>query len=196
MDSTPYRRLEEQERAICRELIRCPRCTDKHLSDATGIPLRTVGRKRKRLEEAGILKFFCEVELGAQGTGQYPSRHLYILHFRVGVSLEEIRGRFIEEASRHDSNGTVYETALAEIDGRLAMLIYIDGHTEKEIVRRMHDNVIPSFIRNHGEGVIDYVSNMRVLESTRRLRNYVPSVNMNGNGICSGWPVEYLYTGD
>lgn len=196
MEHRPVRRLEEQEKAICRELVRCPRCTDKHLSDATGIPLRTVGRKRRRLEAEGILKFFSEVDLGPSGTGQYPSRHLYVLQFKVGVSLDEIRERFIEVTSREDSNGTVYETALAEIDGRLAMLITIDGHTEKEIVQRMHDDVIPSFIRNHGQGIIDRVSNMRVLETTRRLRNYVPLVNMNGSSICPSWPADSLHVGD
>jgi DNA-binding Lrp family transcriptional regulator len=49
------RQLDEQERLIVRHLIRDPRESDNGIGEATGVNVRTVGRKRQRLEQEAIL---------------------------------------------------------------------------------------------------------------------------------------------
>src|SRR6266478_6066243 len=75
--------LDEQERLIVRQLIRDPRESDNGIGETTGVNVRTVGRKRQRLEQAGILSYFTHLDLSATGTGEYNSRHLYIIKFRI-----------------------------------------------------------------------------------------------------------------
>src|SRR5437764_633352 len=65
--------LDEQERLIVRHLIRDPRESDNGIGEATGVNVRTVGRKRQKLEQAGILGYFTHLDLSSRG-GQVGSR--------------------------------------------------------------------------------------------------------------------------
>src|SRR5688572_22359543 len=84
------RELDEQERLIIRHLIRDPRESDNGIGEATGVNVRTVGRKRQKLEQAGILSYFTHLDLSAAGTGQFNTRHLYIIKFRIGVTYKQL----------------------------------------------------------------------------------------------------------
>jgi DNA-binding Lrp family transcriptional regulator len=87
--------LDEQERKIVRALIRDPRQSDNAIGERTGVNVRTVSRKRQRLEQKGVLSYYANVDLTASGTRQYNTRHLYTIKFRIGVTykrlLEDIR---------------------------------------------------------------------------------------------------------
>src|ERR1700761_5420929 len=84
------RYLDDQERLIVRQLIRAPRESDNGIGETTGVNVRTVGRKRQRLEQAGILSYFTHLDLSATGTGQFGARHLYIIKFRIGVTYRQL----------------------------------------------------------------------------------------------------------
>src|SRR5690606_29231705 len=85
------RLLDEQERLIARALIRDPRESDNGIGELTGVNVRTVSRKRQRMEQEGILSFFTHIDLTASGTGQYNTRHVYIIKFRLGITLRKIQ---------------------------------------------------------------------------------------------------------
>ncbi len=51
-------KLDNQERLITRELIKNPRISDNQIAIKTNVPLKTVNRKRKILEEKGMLLYF------------------------------------------------------------------------------------------------------------------------------------------
>jgi len=51
------RELDEQERLIVRQLVRDPRESDNGIGELTDVNVRTVGRKRQRLEQEGILSY-------------------------------------------------------------------------------------------------------------------------------------------
>src|SRR3954471_22390675 len=123
--------LDDQERLIVRQLIRDPRESDNAVGEETGVNVRTVGRKRQRLEQAGILSYFTHIDLAASGTGEYNSRHLYIIKFRIGVSytqvLEDIKR---EPFVRSVFTEVIFESHIAEIDGKIAMLLFIDGASD------------------------------------------------------------------
>ncbi|MCE2449523.1 MAG: winged helix-turn-helix domain-containing protein, partial [Candidatus Latescibacteria bacterium] len=53
--------FDKQEQQIVRTLIRNPRCSDNRISTLTGVPVRTVSRKRARLEQEGILFYYAAV---------------------------------------------------------------------------------------------------------------------------------------
>ena len=188
--------LDEQERLIVRHLIRDPRESDNGIGEATGVNVRTVGRKRQRLEQAGILSYFTHLDLSARGTGQFGARHLYIIKFRIGITYKQLLEDIQREPFvRSIFTEIIFESHIAEIDGKLAMLLFIDGVDETNIVQTVQEQLIPSLLRNHGENSIEQVNTVRVLAPVRTMRNYIQPVNMDAGYIKKDWPDEAIYVG-
>ena len=188
--------LDEQERLIVRTLIRDPRESDNGIGELTGVNVRTVSRKRQRLEQDGILSYFTHLNLAASGTGQFNTRHLYIIKFRIGMTLRKLQEDIASEPYvRSIFTEFIFESHIAEIDGKIAMLLFIDGESDTGIVTTVQEKLIPSLLRNHGEHSIEEVSTMRLLAPVRILRNYIPSVNMSDGYLRKDWPDEAIYVG-
>lgn len=190
------RELDEQERLIARALIRDPRESDNGIGEITGVNVRTVSRKRQRLEQEGILSYFTHVDLSGNGTGQFNTRHLYIIKFRIGMTLRQIKEDIAREPFvRSIFTEFIFESHIAEIDGKIAILLFIDGESDTDIVVTVQEKLIPSLRRNHGEDSIEEISTMRLLAPNRVLRNYIPMVNMQDGYLCKDWPDEAIYVG-
>ncbi|MGB8169472.1 MAG: Lrp/AsnC family transcriptional regulator [Chthoniobacteraceae bacterium] len=190
------RELDEQERLIVRHLIRDPRESDNGIGEATGVNVRTVGRKRQKLEQAGILSYFTHLDLSSHGTGQFSARHLYIIQFRIGVTYKQLLEDIQREPSvRSVFTKIIFESHIAEIDGKLAMLLFIDGASDTDIVQTVQEELIPSLLKNHGADSIEEVQTIRVLAPVRVMRNYVLPVNMEAGYIKKDWPADGIYVG-
>lgn len=191
------RPLDANEQAIIRALIRDPRASDNAVGNTTGVNVRTVSRKRQRLEEDGVLSYFAHVDLSESGTGQFPARHLYIVQFRNGITHSGLLADIQREPFvRSIFTQVIFESHIAEIDGKLAMLLYIDGRSEKDIVETVQGSLIPSLLRNHGDDSIEQVRTIRVLSPVRMLRNYILPVNMANGYLRPDWPDDAIYTGE
>lgn len=190
------RKIDEQERLIIRQLIRDPRESDNGVGEITGVNVRTVGRKRQRLEQACVLSYHTQVDLTGSGTGQFSARHLYVIKFRLGVTVRQVEEDIRREPFvRSVFTETIFESHIAEIDGHVAMLLFIDGASETDIVQTVQEKLIPSLLRNHGEGSIAEVSTVRLLKPVRVMRNYLPFVNMQDGYLRKDWPDEAIYVG-
>jgi DNA-binding Lrp family transcriptional regulator len=192
---TAMRILDEQEKAIVRRLIRDPRESDNGVGELTGVNVRTVSRKRQRLEQEGILSYYANVDLSANGAQQFTARHLYIIKFSVGITYNQLIDDIKMEPSKTVFTERVFESHIAEIDGKVALLLYIDGDSDVDIVQRMHEELIPNLLENHGKDSIEEVSTIRYLSPVRVMRNYLPLVNMKNGLMRSDWPDEALYVG-
>jgi hypothetical protein len=95
--------------------------------------------------------------------------------------------RFLQEV--------IFESHVAEIDGHVALLLFIDGASDADIVQTVQDKLIPSLLHNHGENSIEEVSTIRVLAPIRMMRNYVVPVNIEDGYIRKDWPDEAIYVG-
>ena len=193
--NAPSRPLDDQEKAIARHLVRDPRATDKSISDATGVPLRTVGRKRQKLEQEGLLRFWASVDLGESGTRQYNASHLYIIKFALGVTYENLREKIRGERQIPELTDMIAESHIAEIDGKLSLLFVIEGTSDRDIVRSVHERLIPSLMKNHGAHSIQEITTLRLLSPVRVLRNYLPLINMAGSTMRRDWPEDAIYVG-
>jgi DNA-binding Lrp family transcriptional regulator len=192
----PMREIDDQERLIIRELIRDPRESDNAVGERTGVNVRTVGRKRQRLEEEGVLSYHTHVDLTESGTRQFTARHLYIIKFRLGITVRQVEEDIRQEPFvRSVFTESLFESHIAEIDGHVAMLLYIDGASDADIVQTVQEKLIPSLTRNHGEGSIAEVSTIRLLKPVRVMRNYLPFVNMHDGYIRKDWPDDAIYVG-
>src|SRR3954466_16358910 len=188
--------LDQQERLIVRQLIRDPRESDNGIGEITGVNVRTVGRKRQRLEQSGEISYFTHLDLSGTGTGEYNTRHLYIIKFRIGVTYRQL----VEDIKREPFvrsifTEIIFESHIAEIDGKLAMLLFIDGASDTDIVQTVQEKLIPSLLKNHGADSIEEVQTVRVLAPVRVMRNYVLPVNIEAGYIKKDWPDECIYVG-
>jgi DNA-binding Lrp family transcriptional regulator len=189
------RTLDEQEKAIVRHLIRDPRESDNGVGELTGVNVRTVSRKRQRLEQEGILSYYADVDLSANGAGQFNARHLYIIKFRIGITFKQIVDEIRKEPSTTVFTESTYESHIAEIDGKVALLLFVDGDSDVDIVHRAHEELLPNLLQNHGADSIEEISTIRMLLPVRVMRNYLPLVNMKHGLMKNDWPDDAIYVG-
>ena len=187
--------LDQQEKAIVRQLIRDPRESDNGVGEITGVNVRTVSRKRLRLEQEGILSYYTNVDLCSDGAKQFNARHLYIIKFRVGVTYTQLIDEVRQSGDQTVFAESIFESHIAEIDGKVALLLFVDGDSDLDIVRRIHEELMPILLKNHGEDSIEAVSTLRLLAPVRIMRNYQPLVNMNRGYLRPDWPSEAIYVG-
>jgi len=191
------RLLDEHEQAIVRALIRDPRASDNAIGVTTGVNVRTVSRKRQRLEEEGALSYLAHLDLSERGTGQFPTRHLYIIQFRNGITHSGLLADIQREPFvRSIFTKVIFESHIAEIDGKLAMLLFIDGESDMDIVETVQAHLIPSLQKNHGEDSIEEVRTIRVLSPIRMLRNYILPVNVKAGYVKPEWSDDAIYVGE
>jgi DNA-binding Lrp family transcriptional regulator len=190
------RKLDEQETKIVKALIRNPRISDNQIGKQTGVSVRTVNRKRKKLEQEGFLSYYTSLDMSSEGTAQLLARHVYLIKFRLGISQEKIINEVKEEPNvRTVYTEMIYESHLAEIDGHTALVMIIEGMTDDEINIGFNSKIVPAMEKNHGKGCIEQVQTIRLGKTIRLFHNYLPMVNMSEGYIKSSWNNEAIFVG-
>jgi DNA-binding Lrp family transcriptional regulator len=188
--------LDDQERMIIRSLIRDPRQSDNQIGKLTGVPTPTVRRKRKKLEEEGLLHYYCALDMQETGTGTFGARHLYVIKFRIGVTVKQVVEEIRNEPNiRSIFTDLIYESHIAEIEGRVALVMIIEGRNDADIVENVQGKIVPSLRKNHGPDSIEEISTIRLLEPIRIFHNYVPMVNMRHGVLRDEWPKDAIFVG-
>ena len=180
--------LDEQEKKILRELVINPRISDNQIGKITKVPIRTVNRKRKLLEENGILQYYTKLNLGLQGTGRFGAIGAYIIRFRIGVKLKKI----IEEIMAEPNVKTIFtqhilNSFLIEKNGHIGLLLIIEGKDNTEITDVFNSIILPSLEKNHGKNCFEDVESIQILKEIRYFHNYVPMLNMEKGFIKKDW---------
>ncbi len=171
------RNIDLQEREIVRELISCPRISDNQISRNTGIPLKTVNRKRKKLEEEGYLQFFTSLDTSQNGTGDFRSRQLYIVSFKNGIT----RYQFYERLKSVEVNSImtkhILESHLGEKDGKLTLILVIESRVEEDVLEIFNAEITPLIKSHLGEDAISDVISINLTHNLSLLHNYIPKRN-------------------
>jgi DNA-binding Lrp family transcriptional regulator len=188
--------FDDQERSILKALIRDPRQSDNYISKVTGVPTPTVRRKRKRLEDEGLLNYFAAIDMQETGTGTFGARHLYIIKFRIGVTTRQIVEEIKSEPNvRSVFTDLIYESHIAEMDGRVALIMIIEGKNDADIIENVQGKIVPSLRKNHGPDSIEEISTLRLLSPIRVFHNYVPMVNMDKGVLRGDWTDDAIFVG-
>jgi DNA-binding Lrp family transcriptional regulator len=188
------RRLDAQEKRIARALVRHPRCSDNRVSALTGVPVRTVSRKRAKLEQEGILSYCTVVEMQPSGTGRFTAQHMLIIKFKLGIT----RSQIVQEI-RSEPNvvNVFYElirySFIAETDGHIALVMVVEGGSDSDIAESVQGKIIPSLQKNHGADSIVELRTVRLLDPIRREHNYLPLVNMLDGFLKPDWPDDAIF---
>ena len=188
--------LDEQERRIIRALVRSPRFSDNRISTLTGIPSRTVSRKRARLEREGVLRYYTAVDMQDNGTSRFNTQHMITIKFELGVT----RGQIVEEIGSEPNVANVFselirDSFIAETDGHVALVLIMEGESDSDVADNLHGKIIPSLKKNHGDGSVIELRTVRLLGTIRREHNYLPMVNMADAVLREDWPDEAIFVG-
>jgi DNA-binding Lrp family transcriptional regulator len=187
------RKLDNQEIKIVKALIRNPRLSDNQVGLQTGVSIRTVNRKRKKMEEEGLLSFYTELNMGASGTHRFNARHLYLVKFKLGISQSRIIQEVKEEPNvRTIFTDFIYESHIAEIEGHTSLALVIEGASDDEINTKFNEIMVPSLEKNHGKDSIMEVTTIRLGRPIRLFHNYLPMVNISRGRINDNWTNEAI----
>ena len=190
------RKIDEQERRIIRALIRNPRHSDNKISALTDVPVRTVSRKRARLEQEGILSYYTAVEMQSNGTARFNTQHMIIIKFELGVT----RSQIVQEICNEPNVANVFselirDSYIAETDGHVALVMVVEGESDSDVAESLQGKIIPSLKKNHGDSSIVELRTIRLLGPIRREHNYLPMVNMKEGVMRRDWPDEAIFVG-
>ena len=186
--------LDDKDRAILKKLIRDPTVSDNQISKMTGIPVKTVNRRRKLLEERSVISYHLNVNMGRGGTGRFSARHLYLIEFRLGFPQSRLINEIKEEPNvRTIFTDHIYESHIAEIDGHTALIMLVEGRSDEEVNEAFNSKIIPSLKKNHGEDAITNVKTIRLGDPIRIFHNYIFMVNMANGKIRDDWSDNAIY---
>ena len=190
------RKIDDQERRIIRALIRNPRNSDNKISALTDVPVRTVSRKRARLEREDILSYYTAVETQSNGTARFNTQHMIIIKFELGVT----RSQIVQEICNEPNVANVFselirDSYIAETDGHIALVMVVEGESDSDVAESLQGKIIPSLKKNHGDSSIVELRTIRLLGAIRREHNYLPMVNMEDGVMRRDWPDEAIFVG-
>ena len=186
--------LDKHEVKIARELIRNPRISDNGIAKKTGVPVMTVNRKRKSLEERGMINYYVDLNHGSHGTEDFFAKQLYIIKFKIGITQTTFTENIRKDKSMKKTNAEhVVISYLAEKDGHLADIILLTARTEPELNEVFNGEIVPMFKRNFGDDCIMSIDTVRILEPLRKNHNYIFGLNLENGKIKDDWPDDYIF---
>lgn len=164
--------IDAQEKELIRQLVLNPRISDNQISKNTNIPLKSVNRKRKRLEEEGLLNYYCYLDTSSTGTGDFGARQMYVIHFKTGIT------RYLFNKNMTDSSNLfskhVLESHIGEKDGRLLMIVIIESRLASDILEIFNAEIMPALDKALGPDSVHEVQSFELTAMTRILHNYQP----------------------
>jgi DNA-binding Lrp family transcriptional regulator len=191
------RTLDAQEIKIVRELIRNPRLSDNRISRKTGVPVMTVNRKRKRLEQEKMLRYYASLDKGEFGLHIFDAKQLYMIKFKMGITRKNYMDSLEKDPMWRMLNSRFISLAyLGEKDGHLALMIILDAPTEDQLVEEFNGRIVPFLREKLGENAIREVVTCSLDKLVRVHHNYMPAVNMERGRLKKDWPDDMIFVNE
>lgn len=188
------RELDDNERKIVRELIKDPRISDNQIGKNTKVSIMTVNRKRKRLEEDGILKYCTHLDTGKFGTGSFTARQLYMVKLKLGLTYKRFENDLKHETAITGRGAEhIFSSFLCEKDGHLVWCIVLRGGKRNEINEYFNSVLVPILKDKFGGDCINTIQTFRITNELRYFHNYLPGINMENGRLKKNWPNEMIF---
>ena len=178
--------FDEQEKLIIKALIKDPKMSDNNIGKLTKVPIRTVSRKRKKLEQENKISYYVAVNLKSK------ARHLYLIKFRIGITKKKLMDDFKKEPRMKTLfTDMIYESRYAEMEGHTAILMTVEGNSDDEVSENFNGKILTLMLKNHGENSIINITTIRLSDTLRLFHNYLPFINIKHGKL--NWPIESIY---
>jgi DNA-binding Lrp family transcriptional regulator len=185
--------LDSQEIAILGQLIRDPRISDNQIAKKTNLPVKSVNRKRKKLEEAGILNYFTYVNHTDTGTGILPAKQMHIIKFKEGITRKSAVEAITRESTHSIMTRHIEHSWFGEDQGRLLMIYILESYKPKDLLEIFNAEIVPWLHRNFGNQSIQDVQVIDLTTIIRVFHNYLPGVNMKEGYIKPEWNDQHIF---
>lgn len=181
--------LDDQEKLIIKALIKDPRMSDNNIGKLTKVPIRTVSRKRRKLELENKIDYHVAV------SHKDKIRHLYIVKFKMGITKSKLIDDIRKEPKMIKSIFTemIHQSIFAEMDGHVGILMRVEGYSDSEISENFNGKILPAMLKNHGQDSIISINTIRLSDSIRIFHNYLPFINMRHGKIVHDWPLDFIH---
>ncbi|MFH1439429.1 MAG: Lrp/AsnC family transcriptional regulator [Candidatus Woesearchaeota archaeon] len=188
------RELDEQEKLIVRELIKDPRISDNQISQKTNIPLKSVNRKRKKMEFEGLLSYYAHLDNTEKGTGRFGGRHLYTIKLNHGISRKSFLDFLKNNSARNNHKlRHVHSTFLGTSGGNLVLVKLIESRLSSDIIEIFNCDLVPEIKQHFGEDAIVSADVIQIDEIFRMFHNYMPGINMTDGKISEHWNDDMVF---
>lgn len=189
--------LNDVESQIVRELIRNARASDSQISKKTGIPVMTVNRKRRQLEEKNYLRYYTSIDKGEFGLKIFGAKQLYTIKFKIGITRKKYFDD-VENDVRWRTLNCKYisMTYLGEKDGHLALVLILDAVDESHLVEEFNGNIVPYLRKKLGDDAIEEISTVALNKLIRVHHNYMPHANWENGKIKDDWPDDMIFVNE
>lgn len=191
------RKLDDKEVRIVRELIRNPRSSDNEISRRTGIPVMTVNRKRKSLENEMFLRYYVSIDKGEFGLNIFGAKRLYLIKFKIGITREAYMNALEDDPHWRMMNSRYISLAyLGEKDGNLALAIVLDARNPAGLVEEFNGKIVPYLRDKLGPECVEEVTTANLDKMVRVHHNYLPAMNMRNGAIKKEWPDSMIFVNE
>ncbi|MFT4326609.1 MAG: winged helix-turn-helix domain-containing protein [Candidatus Woesearchaeota archaeon] len=186
--------LDKQEREIVKQLIKNPRISDNQISKNTKIPVMSVNRKRKNLENRELITYYTSLKKHHDGIGTFGVRQLYTIKLKAGITKKEYLEKVEGDPSIKVFNfNYISTTYLGEQDGHLAVITIVDAKDDIKLMDEFNGKIISFLKKKLGEDAIQNITTCRINHTVRLHHNYLPHLNMKHGRLKEGWPDELIF---
>ena len=187
-------KFDEKEKLIIKELIRNPRLSDNQIGRKTGIPIKTVNRKRKKLESNNVLNYFTYVNHSPAGTEKMNAKQLYLITYKRGLT----RKYFIETVKHSEKLKDVgvrhiLNSYLGEDNGQLVHIVIFESRVASDILEIFNSDLLPELSRLFGSDVVSNTKVIPITQMIRVLHNYVLNLNLDNGIMKADWPDHNIF---
>jgi hypothetical protein len=154
----------------------------------------SVNRKRKKLEEDKLLRYYVSIDKGEFGLKIFDAHMLYTLKFKAGITR-----RLYMDTLERDPQWRMFNSrfismaALGEKDGQLALVIILDAPSESELVEEFNGKIVQYLREKFGQDCIEKIFTTTINKRLRVHHNYMPHTNMEQGHIKQDWPDELIF---
>jgi len=188
--------LDKYDAAIVRELIIDPKLSDNQISKRSKIPVKTVNRKRKLLEQNGLINYYVSVNNGPKGTSELNASVMYLISFKFGIFRKQFLDIYQSALPLARYSKHIDFKLLGESDGHLMLVIYIKSRTHEDLIEIFNADIVDKLRKHLGADCIDSVKSIPISSELSVHHNYDPIVNMRKGKIDPDWSKELIFVND
>jgi DNA-binding Lrp family transcriptional regulator len=186
-------KFDAQEIEIVKRLVRNPRISDNQIAKATKVPVKTVNRKRKLLEEKGYLNYMAYVDYAA--TQIYPAKKIYVIILKNGITRHQL-----VEKLRHMEHKEVFTRHIVysyagEVEGHVALFAMLESFKEDDLAEILNNDVVAQMRAFFGPDAVVDTRSVSVFSPIRLMHNYLPMQNLKNGIIKPEWPDSSIFVG-
>ncbi|MFT4310284.1 MAG: winged helix-turn-helix domain-containing protein [Candidatus Woesearchaeota archaeon] len=186
--------IQDYDKRIIQSLIKHPRISDNALSKQTGIPLSTVNRRRKELEQQNVISYLATVNHYVHEPQKKGASELFIVTFKKGIARKFFLETFDNAPKDYSFFAKHIRTmSLGEKNGQIVLMLTLESRKQDDLLEIMNAELYPFMQKLFGQDAIDDVQSFPLSHHLRLLHNYMPHINMDKGCMKQNWPNKDIF---